>query len=172
MAMRSNASHWERSAGEDQHIGAVILIVLIGAMVFGAFVFWQMSGNTRAPDLASVTSRPAGQAADRPGSGYKAPVSAAQAQPAEQAQTQPAIEVKPTVQPTAAPTPATNVARVAHTDGVGVVLRSAPVDAARMPRGFMDGAEVTILERQGTDWVKVRGTNGQEGWIPSKYLDQ
>ena len=91
-----------------------------------------------------------------------------------QTQAQAAVEAKPEAQPTVQPTATvqTGIAHVAHTDGVGVVLRSSPKDSDRMPRGFMDGAEVTVLERQGTDWVRVRGPNNQEGWIPAKYLDQ
>jgi uncharacterized protein YgiM (DUF1202 family) len=59
---------------------------------------------------------------------------------------------------------------VANTDGQGVVLRASPRDDDRTPRGFMDGDAVTVLERSGSDWAHVRGDNGQEGWIPSKYL--
>ena len=69
-------------------------------------------------------------------------------------------------------TPSAPVAHVAHTDGVGVVLRASPRDKDLTPRGFMDGTEVTVLERQGADWVRVRGPNNQEGWIPARYLDQ
>jgi uncharacterized protein YgiM (DUF1202 family) len=34
----------------------------------------------------------------------------------------------------------------------------------------MDGTQVTILERLGSAWAHVRGDNGQEGWVPSRYL--
>lgn len=171
--MRSSVSHWERSAGEDEHIGLVILIVLLGGFLFGAFVFWNVTGGLRAPSIDVLGARAESRAVERPGSGYK-PSAAAPAQAAQQAA---AVEAKPeaqpTVQPTVQPTPAAGAsAHVAHTDGEGVVLRSSPKDSDRMPRGFMDGAEVTILEKQGTDWVRVRGANGQEGWIPSKYVDQ
>jgi hypothetical protein len=173
--MRGSASHWERSAGEDDHIGLVILIVLLGGFLFGAFVFWQTSGGLRAPTIDVLGARSDSRLAERPGSGYKTPV----AQPQAEAQAQPAADVKPeaAVQPTAQPTAVATAtpgaqARVAHTDGVGVVLRASPRDSDRMPRGFMDGAEVTVVERQGSDWVRVRGANGQEGWIPAKYLDQ
>jgi Bacterial SH3 domain/FAM75 family len=166
-----NVSHWDRSAGEDQHVGLVILVVLAGAVIFGVFFFWNMSGALRAPSIDLLGGRNESLALARPGSGYQpqaqptpAVQAAEQAQPAAQAQPQ------PTVQPTAAP--ATGTARVAHTDGVGVVLRSSPNEADKLPRGFMDGTEVTILQRQGTDWARVRGANGQEGWVPTKYLDQ
>jgi hypothetical protein len=59
---------------------------------------------------------------------------------------------------------------VTGTDGVGVVLRASPRDRDWTPRGFMDGTPVRILERSGSDWARVRGANGQEGWVPSRYL--
>jgi len=60
--------------------------------------------------------------------------------------------------------------RVANTDGVGVVLRNSPRDGDKSPRGLMDGANVSVLERSGNDWVHVRADNGQEGWIPTRYV--
>jgi hypothetical protein len=59
---------------------------------------------------------------------------------------------------------------VSGTDGTGVVLRASPTDDDWTPRGFMDGTQVTILERLGSAWARVRGDNGQEGWVPSRYL--
>ena len=63
-----------------------------------------------------------------------------------------------------------NVAHVMNTGGQGVVLRASPRDDDRTPRGFMDGDGVTVLERSGSDWARVRGDNGQEGWVPTRYL--
>jgi SH3-like domain-containing protein len=60
--------------------------------------------------------------------------------------------------------------RVANTDGVGVVLRNSPRDADKTPRGLMDGANVSVLERNGSDWVHVRVDNGQDGWVPARYV--
>ena len=68
------------------------------------------------------------------------------------------------------PAAANSRAQVAHTGGSGVVLRSAPRDGERTPRGFMDGTAVTVVQRDGSDWALVRGDNGQEGWIPTQYL--
>jgi hypothetical protein len=62
------------------------------------------------------------------------------------------------------------VAHVSNTDGQGVVLRGSPREDDRTPRGFMDGDAVTVLERSGSDWARVRGDNGQEGWVPTRYL--
>jgi uncharacterized protein YgiM (DUF1202 family) len=61
--------------------------------------------------------------------------------------------------------------RVTNTRGEGVVLRASPRDDDRTPRGFLEGETVTLLERSGADWARVRGDNGQEGWVPSHYLE-
>jgi len=60
--------------------------------------------------------------------------------------------------------------RVARTDGQGVVLRASPREDDWTPRGFMDGDWVTVLERRGADWARVRGDNGEDGWVPARYL--
>jgi SH3-like domain-containing protein len=60
--------------------------------------------------------------------------------------------------------------KVANTEGAGVVLRNSPNDADRRPAGFLDGTAVTVVERAGSDWVHVRADNGQQGWIPARYL--
>jgi hypothetical protein len=86
--------------------------------------------------------------------------------PPADAQALGATQVRATVQPTLEP----NRAQVANTDGQGVVLRASANENDTTPRGFMDGTPVTILQRQGADWAYVRGDNGQEGWIPAKYL--
>src|SRR3954447_20862398 len=117
--MRSNVSHWERSAGEDEHIGVVMLVVLAGAVIFGLFFFWHMSGTFRGPTVDVLGAR--SEVAQRPGSGYQpqaaAPAAAAGQAPAQvQQQAAPQLQAQPTVQPTAAPASAT--AHVAHTDGV------------------------------------------------------
>ena len=61
-------------------------------------------------------------------------------------------------------------ARVVNTDNLGVVLRAAPRTDARLPRGLLEGARVTVLERAGDEWARVRGENGVEGWVPVRYL--
>jgi SH3-like domain-containing protein len=60
--------------------------------------------------------------------------------------------------------------RVTNTDGVGVVLRNSPRDADRTTHGLMDGTNVSVLERNGNDWVHVHADNGQDGWIPTRYV--
>jgi SH3-like domain-containing protein len=61
-------------------------------------------------------------------------------------------------------------ASIANTDGAGVVLRNSPNDADRTRSGLMDGAAVTVLERSGNEWVRVRADNGLTGWISLRYL--
>jgi Bacterial SH3 domain len=80
--------------------------------------------------------------------------------------------IRPSVPPAAAPADAGESAVVTGTDGVGVVLRASPRDNDWTPRGYMDGAQVRVLERAGPDWARIRGTNGQEGWVPARYLSR
>jgi hypothetical protein len=103
----------------------------------------------------------------------------ASGQPARALVGQPAPVPQPTqdASPAAKPRPTAAAAsatgeqlRVANTDGQGVVLRASPRDDDWTPRGFMDGTVVSVLERRGSDWAWVRGENGQEGWVPSRYL--
>jgi hypothetical protein len=60
--------------------------------------------------------------------------------------------------------------QVSGTDGQGVVLRASPHEDDKVPRGFMDGSWVTVLDRSGPDWALVLGDNGQQGWVPVHYL--
>jgi hypothetical protein len=66
--------------------------------------------------------------------------------------------------------PRDEVLRIAHTDGRGVVLRTAPRADARVPRGLLEGTRVTVLGSEGATWVHVRAESGLDGWIPSQYL--
>jgi hypothetical protein len=61
-------------------------------------------------------------------------------------------------------------ARVAHTDGQGVVLRTAPREDARVPRGLLEGPRVSVLVQPDGGWAHVRGDNGMEGWVPIEFL--
>jgi uncharacterized protein YgiM (DUF1202 family) len=84
--------------------------------------------------------------------------------------TPPAATRAPGTTPPGDTVSAADQVHVAHTDGQGVVLRASPREDDRTPRGFMDGDAVTVLERSGSDWARVRGENGQVGWVPTKYL--
>jgi hypothetical protein len=61
-------------------------------------------------------------------------------------------------------------ARITGTGGVGVVLRSLPRPDARVPRGLLENARVTVLDRSGDGWIAVRAENGLEGWVPTQYV--
>ena len=61
-------------------------------------------------------------------------------------------------------------ARVAHTDGVGVVLHSTPNTSARRPAGLLEGAAVTVLELVDGDWARVQSDSRQTGWVPAAFL--
>lgn len=80
-------------------------------------------------------------------------------------------------QPTEPPAPTSQAVapgesvRISGTDGRGVLLRTSPQDAYVTTRGLIEGWEVVVLEWSG-DWARVRGPNGQEGWVPTRYLKQ
>ena len=59
---------------------------------------------------------------------------------------------------------------VRGTDGTGLVLRASPRMDDWTPRGFLEHARVTVEETAGPEWVRVRGDNGLEGWVPTRYL--
>jgi hypothetical protein len=89
------------------------------------------------------------------------------------------VETTPATDAAAAPAAATPVstglaigqrAHIAHTDGMGVVLHSAPNTNARRPAGLMDGAAVTVLALADGDWVQVRSDSKQTGWVPAAFL--
>jgi len=76
-------------------------------------------------------------------------------------------------EPVAVPAPGLTVgsrARVANTDGLGVVLHSAPSAGARQPAGLLEGTAITVVERAGEDWVRVESDSRQAGWVPASYL--
>lgn len=61
-------------------------------------------------------------------------------------------------------------ARVANTDGVGVVLYSAPRPSARQPAGLMEGISVTVLDLEGAEWARVQSDSRKTGWVRAEYL--
>lgn len=61
-------------------------------------------------------------------------------------------------------------ARVVNTDGVGVVLRTAPRDGARRPAGLLEGMNVSVLDLVGGEWAYVQSGTGQPGWVPARFL--
>jgi hypothetical protein len=61
-------------------------------------------------------------------------------------------------------------ARVANTDGMGVVFYSAPRVNARMPAGLLEGTSVTVLETAEGEWARVQSDSKKAGWVRSAYL--
>jgi hypothetical protein len=93
------------------------------------------------------------------------------APPADQA---PAAQNEPTgVSSGTPPAPGLAVgqrARVANTDGVGVVLYAAPDKSARRPAGLLEGTAVTVLELADSDWARVQSDARQSGWVHAAFL--
>lgn len=149
-------------------MGVVMLVALLGGLMVGGLVAWHIGVRSplRVPGIdvmgARSETRPPSRALAGAVSGPPpAVVAAPTSPPAPQSQAQPTRQATPS-----------DHASVAKTDGVGVVLRASPRDDDWTPRGFMDGDAVTILERQGDDWARIRGPNNQEGWVPTRYLSQ
>jgi hypothetical protein len=61
-------------------------------------------------------------------------------------------------------------ARVAHTDGLGVIFYAAPRDGARLPAGLLEGTMITVLGLSGEDWARVQSDGKQAGWVRAAYL--
>ena len=158
-----------RQSDGSERLGLAMAMVLLGGLLTAAIVGVRLAdGTSNAARLDPLALIGAPRQAERVQSGFRAEVGPAD-EPAVAAP--PAIAPAPTIAPTAMPPPVeTGRATVAHTDGQGVVLRASPRANDLTPRGFMDGAKVTIVRREGLDWVLVRGDNGLEGWIPAQYL--
>jgi hypothetical protein len=111
----------------------------------------------------------------RPTAGVVPPAAPAQAEAAP-LQGEPAVE--PAVRPTAPEeradaAPGLTVgarARVANTDGLGVVLHTAPRADARQPAGLLEGTRVTVVELVGAEWARVQAENRQGGWVATTFL--
>jgi hypothetical protein len=160
-------NHWDRSERDDSRMGVVMLVALLGGLLVGGIVAWQigLDGRTQLPSIdvmgARVESRPPTRALSGATSAAPAATVASQA-----------TNSPPAAKPTTRPVEDSAEAHIANTDGEGVVLRASPRDNDWTPRGFMDGDAVTVLERQGNDWARVRGPNGQEGWVPARYVSR
>jgi SH3 domain-containing protein len=129
---------------------------LIGGVLVAVFLIFQGSALFSF-DGASPTQVPRVQSGAPPA-------------PPQVAGVQTSVSAPAAVRATATGTESNTRRQVAHTDGEGVVLRASPRDDDWTPRGFMDGDWVTVLDRNGPDWVLVQGDNGQQGWVPVRYL--
>lgn len=171
--------------GEVPGLGLVFLLLLIGGLVSIGLALGTLGEDSAAARPAGGIGRLLGYGEpERMQVGYVAPPDGAQpipgrassahpspAQPGVEVaglQVAPAAPVAPTAPPTA--TPRAERFRVANTDGQGVVLHTAPSRSARVPRGLLEGAVVSVVRRQGSEWALVRAENGQEGWVGAAYL--
>jgi hypothetical protein len=156
-----------------------ILAVLAGGILAGLIVAWNLSAGppmsvqfdlSRLQGSEQAARKLSGHLPCAPDTGRCTPDNPANTAEVPPRDAAPVVEAS--VHPDSAPqaAPASNTATIAGTEGTGVVLRASPHDADWTPRGFMDGAQVTVLERLDADWVRVRGDNGQEGWIPTRYI--
>ena len=137
-------------------IGSALLGGVLAAVVLAARVGVFGSAPSASPQALGTSAAPAPESH---------PPTARAAEP--RATTASAASPSASVAPTAS-----ERLRVANTDGQGVVLRASPRADDRMPRGLMEGSWVTLLERRGPDWARVRSDDGQEGWVPARYLSR
>ena len=160
---------------ERRDSSASMSLLGLGVVLAGVFVaLWWTTGvqvdlsGLRAP-AALLSYRDADRPTAHPGAASATPGTGMAPEVVTVAVAPPPINSLP--MPTAVvPTFVAERMRIAHTDGLGVALRNAPRPDAREPRGLLEGALVTVLERQEPDWVRVRGDGGQEGWVPAQYL--
>ena len=173
--------------GGSSRVAWFFVLLLVGGIT-GTVLLLRGSDIDRSAPGPVETSLTFGSALPHVRSGYDPAAASQEAPPTtDLAQTVPAALVaiapaptqEPVPSPTAAEAPdqelgATPAAgthmRVAHTDGQGVVLRTAPRLDARVPRGLVDGVPVTVIELSGAEWVRVRDDNGRDGWVPTQYL--
>jgi hypothetical protein len=64
--------------------------------------------------------------------------------------------------------PAGTLVRVSGTDGMGVALRARAAVDAPSQGGFVEGATVMLIAREG-DYARVR-SGGRKGWVTARYL--
>jgi hypothetical protein len=80
-------------------------------------------------------------------------------------------DTRPAGLPTQPPALSGERMRVAHTDGLGVILWRTASAQERIGAALAEGAQVTVLERNDSGWVRVHSQDGREGWVPAKYLE-
>jgi hypothetical protein len=151
---------WREEATRASDRIAIGSALIGGLVVLGVLLVWALWSSTQPLSVPNLVGPAANQAAPRTASG-----AVPAAQPEQAARPAVALQHPPT------PTQAADGRRqVTGTDGEGVVLRASPNDADWTPRGFMDGELVTVLDTSGADWTLVEGNNGEQGWIPTRYL--
>jgi len=170
---------WVRRRGGEPD--AVLAMLMLAMVMGGSLVVAASLALPSSPAAFSLRSLFPSEVAARPRAGF-APIAVTSViAPAEatRAASVPASDVAPSAPdeaPAAEMTAASwqprigEAARVAHTDGLGVVLHAAPSTGARLPAGLLEGTRITVLEAVGPDWVRVQTDTGRSGWIPPGFL--
>jgi Bacterial SH3 domain len=193
--MDGAGTHFERSIrrkiaspdGGRSRVAWFFVLLLVGGISGTVFLLHSSDVDGSAPGSVK-TSLTFGSEPAHVRSGFDPAAASREAPPTtDLAQTVPSALVAMAPAPTQEPVPGPTTAaalnqvvgatpaagthmRVAHTDGQGVVLRTAPRLDARVPRGLLDGVPVTVIELSGAEWVRVRDDNGRDGWVPAQYL--
>ena len=180
IAVRQDRHHvvhrppWVRQRGNESNTAlGLVVVVLLTVGITGLLLSWQVLDvsipRTLARSFARATPvRPTDGAAPAKKEPRSAPAPEATAAPAL-VSTEPAGPAEPTPPEAVALTVGAR-ARVANTDGLGVVLYAAPRDNARQPAGLLEGRVVTVLERSGDEWARVQSDAKQSGWVRAAYL--
>lgn len=167
---------------ETSRVSAFLMLALLILGIAGVAVISQSAlvPPPRAERTTRVVSLPVGAqpaakldalAADKQATGLMSAPEPTDRPTLETAGVPPVAALAPASAPPEASALAANVpARVANTDGVGVVLYTAPRTGGRSPRGLLEGARVTVVEAPGQEWARVRAPNGLDGWVPTRYL--
>ena len=161
-------------ASHSSWLAWLFLLLLLGGVLVVYEIAETAGASASRPGV--ITRLLARATPERPQLGFVAPAAVQRGAAAATAAPLPAAAeptaVEPTPQPTVAPTPTRppDRFRVANTDGLGLVFHSAPQREARLQRSLAEGASVTVLERVGTGWARVRADDGQEGWVGANYL--
>jgi hypothetical protein len=182
---RMRAPWVRRQSTEPTGLLAGLMLVLL---LFGVATMLLVSQAARTPVARAAAPAPLQLLQSKTSVKAATSVEVAQAAPSAETTTeaaalpeaQPASDAAPpaasetvTPQPSV-PAPAGLVAgaqaRVANTEGLGVVLHDAPRKDARRPSGLLEGATVTVLGVVGDEWVQVRAAGRPDGWVPAAYL--
>ena len=152
---------------------ALILMLILASVTVAVLVDQSISFSE--PWLSFLNVAPHRNA--RPAEGTAPPVAASPAEatvtaPAEATETGSAAPVESVKPEDAAPHTLAvgGRARVVNTQGLGVVLHSAPSKESRRPAGLLEGTSVTVVELAGQDWARVQSDTRQDGWVPSAFL--
>jgi hypothetical protein len=165
---------WVRQRGDESNAAlGLVLVLLLTIGITGVLLSWQILDVSLPRSLGPSLSR---ATPDRPTDGAAPTMKLSLAAPADEVAAAPADEAPaaPVASDPAPPEPPAlavgALARVANTDGMGVVLYAAPRDNARQPAGLLEGVPVTVLERSGDAWARVQSPSKQAGWVRAQYL--